>query len=170
MFPVNQKETSHLYKSIADPVTQNLVSGGFGGAMMRFMDILTDAAEPISPARPAAPFDVAFHAGILESRFFQHDFIARIVAGEAVPPAPVVSSALALNGEAAEQVRASIAEPVCRNLVTAALNQVRAEAMTQELPSATSRGRVRMPRRPRPEAQGLASRMCSTGLMQAPRM
>lgn len=138
--PINEEEAAHLCDAIADPVTQNLVGAGLGGAFARFITRLTDDGEQIPRRLPAESFDMAFHVAILRELFSKRDLIERILAGEQVAAEPVVSSPLVLNDEAAERVRESVVEPVSRNLLTAALNEARrriaaAKTATERSPS-----------------------------------
>jgi hypothetical protein len=118
-------EAYALVSSIADPVLRVLISVGFTRADCRFAITLTADGKEIPPRRPAASFDMEFFVRVLRALFSRLDRFQRILEGESVRPAPVVYAPMALNDAAAERVRLAINDPICRNLVTAAINEAR---------------------------------------------
>ncbi|KYF86988.1 hypothetical protein BE17_19760 [Sorangium cellulosum] len=123
--PIDAEAASAIVESIHEPVVRNLVSVAFGKAWGRFARSSTLDGQEIPLRLPAESFDMAFFIRVTRALFSTPQFIRSILEGEAVPPAPIVRAPLALNEEAAERVRQSISDPVCRNLVTAALNEAR---------------------------------------------
>ncbi|AUX40432.1 uncharacterized protein SOCE26_018330 [Sorangium cellulosum] len=118
--------------SIHEPVVRNLVSVAFGKAWGRFARSFTLAGEEIPLRLPAESFDMAFYVRVMRALFSRPHYIRRILAGESVPPTPIVRTPMALNEEAAERVRQAISDPICRNLVTAALNEARKRIVKDE--------------------------------------
>lgn len=123
--PIDADAASAIVESIHEPVVRNLVSVAFGKAWGRFARSFTLDGQEIPLRLPAESFDMAFFIRVTRALFSTPQFIRSILEGEAVPPAPIVRAPLALNEEAAEHVRQSISDPVCRNLVTAAINEAR---------------------------------------------
>lgn len=132
ILPVQREEAYARSLAIADPVTRNLVGIGMGAATVRFLVLLSDDGEPLPRSLPAASLDMAFFVEVLAALCAPPARIAEILAGAQVPPVPAVASAWALNEAGADEVRASVSDPVVRNLVTAALNEARARLRSAE--------------------------------------
>lgn len=132
MQSLHDEVAKEIIDSIPESVVRNLVRVAFGKAWMRFVRSFTLNGEEIPLRLPAESFDMVFYTRVMRSLFSRPDFIRRILAGEAVPPIPIVRTPMALNDEGAERVRLSISDPICRNLVTAALTEVRKQIVKDE--------------------------------------
>jgi hypothetical protein len=133
--PVHEDVASAIIESIPDSVVRSLVGCAFGEARGRFGRSFTLYGEEIPLRLPAESVDMVFYVRIMWAFFSRPDFIRRLLAGEAVPPIPIVRTPMALNDEGAERVRLSISDPICRNLVTAALNEARKQFVKDEAAS-----------------------------------
>jgi hypothetical protein len=75
---------------------------------------------------PAAPFDFGFYAGVMRGFFEQTEWLTAVLRGDDRPipeaPAPAVARPIVvLNEAAAEQVVASLSNPVARRLLHGAI-------------------------------------------------
>lgn len=136
--PINEEVADAIIDTILEPVPRNLLRVAFGQARDRFVYSLTPTGEKIPLRLPAEPFDMAFYIQILLPFFSRPDYIRRILRGENVSPAPVVRTRMAINDDGAERVRCAISDRICRNLVTAALNEARKQLVAIEATAETT--------------------------------
>lgn len=142
--PINEDVADAIINTIIEPVARNLLRVAFGKARGRFVYTLTPTGEKIPLRLPAETFDMAFYVRILLPFFSRPDYIRRILAGETVSPAPVVRTPVAINDDGAERVRCAISDTICRNLVTAALNEARKQLVAIEATAETTNDAERL--------------------------
>ena len=128
--PPNIEGAAAVERAIEHESTRLLVRWALARAMLPHV-----RAEGASEAEwlaelPAAPFDLGFYAEAVRGFFEQTEWLAAVLRGEDPPlpeaPAPTVAPpAEALNEAMAEQVIASLPNPVARRLLRGAVAWVR---------------------------------------------